>query len=92
MEKVFTSEIYWCRPLFRKDNSDFLHARTSEFIEELVSTKVYMFSDRGITLEDVHSFVCQRLRDFRELYPTGNFRVCTRAGKNKVIRSSYLSL
>lgn len=92
MEKVFTSKIYWCRPLFRKCSSNSPYPRTTEFMEELVSTKVYSFSDSSITLEDVHSFVCLRVRDFRELYPSGNFRVCTRVGKNEVIRSSYLFL
>lgn len=84
MEIKFISKIYRCRPILQ----DGLVA--SEFTEELVDTKVFTLSDLRCDLEAVHTYVCSGVRNFRNLYPSGRYRVNTNQSRVKVSRSSYL--
>ena len=85
MEIKFISKIYRCRPILQPDC-----LIAYEFTEELVDTKVFTLSDLRCDLEDVHTYVCNGVRNFRNLYPAGRYRVCTCQSRVKVSRSSYL--
>lgn len=86
MEIKFISKIYRCRPILDINNG----LDTSEFEEELIDTKVFTLSDLRCDLEDVHTYVCSGVRNFRNLYPSGRYRVNTNQSRVKVSRSSYL--
>lgn len=86
MEIKFISKIYRCRPVLQ---DSFV---SSDFTEELVDTKVFILSDFRCDLEDVHAYVCCGVRNFRNLYPSGHYRVNTNQSRVKVSRSSYLSV
>lgn len=86
MEIKFISKIYRCCPILQ---DGFI---ASEFTEELVDTKVFTLSDLRCDLEDVHNYVCSGVRNLRNLYPSGHYRVNTIQSRVKVSRSSYLFL